>query len=126
MLDIPSPLPLPANEPVLSYAPGSPERSSLKAEVTKLAGECPDLPHVVGGKDLFDGSSVDVRMPHDHRSVIGRIRSGGASVTARAIQAALIAAPAWARTPFEERARIFMRAADLLAGPWRATLNAAT
>ncbi len=126
MLDIPAPLPLPTNEPVLSYAPGSPERKALKDALAKMAGERVDIPHVVAGKELHDGEKFSVRAPHDHALELGVARHGGAVVAEKAIAAALAAAPAWAATSFEDRARVLMRAASLLAGPWRATLNAAT
>jgi 1-pyrroline-5-carboxylate dehydrogenase len=126
MLDVPTPLPIPANEPILSYAPGTPERAALKASLRAMAGECPDVPHVVGGRELRDGVTFDVRAPHDHGLVLARCHDAGAAVTEKAIAAALAAAPAWARTRFEERARVFMRAAELLAGPWRPILTSAT
>lgn len=126
MLDLPTPSPLPANEPVLSYAPGSPERAKLKDALGKLRSEQPDVPHVVGGRELRDGASFDVRAPHDHSLLLARAHEGGHAVTDKAIEAALAAAPAWAAMPFEARARIFTRAAELLAGPWRSTINAAT
>jgi 1-pyrroline-5-carboxylate dehydrogenase len=126
MLDLPLPLPLPSNEPVLSYAPDSPERARLKAELATMAKDQPDVPHVIGGKELRDGSTFEVKAPHDHSLVLAHAHDGGAAMAEKAIAAALAAAPAWAETSFEERARIFSRAADLLAGPWRATLNAAT
>jgi 1-pyrroline-5-carboxylate dehydrogenase len=126
MLDLPLPLPLPPNEPVLSYAPDSPERARLKAELAAMAKQQPDVPHVIGGKELRDGPTFEVKAPHDHSLVLAHAHDGGAAMTEKAIAAALAAAPAWAATSFEERARVFSRAADLLAGPWRATLNAAT
>jgi 1-pyrroline-5-carboxylate dehydrogenase len=126
MFDVPTSVPLPTNEPVLSYAPGSPERARLKEVLTRMQGECPDIPHRVGGKELREGAVVDVRAPHEHRRVLAHIHDGGQPVARRAIDAALAAAPAWAATPFDERARIFLKAAELLAGPWRQILNAAT
>jgi len=126
MLDLPAPLPLPANEPILAYAPGSPEKALLKSALRAMAGERPDIPHVVGGKELRDGASYEVRAPHAKAQVLATAHDGGAEVTKKAIAAALRAAPAWAATPFDERARIFQKAADLLAGPFRMTLNAAT
>ena len=112
MLDIPAPLPLPENEPVLSYAPGSSERKALKEALAKLAGERVDIPHVVGGKELHEGDMFSVRAPHDHALELGRAHHGRAAVTEKAIAAALAAAPAWAATPFEERARVLARAAS--------------
>ncbi|MFO0676732.1 MAG: L-glutamate gamma-semialdehyde dehydrogenase [Polyangiaceae bacterium] len=126
MLDLTAPMPSPANEPVFSYAPGTPERAALKTALATMAGECPDVPHVVGGKETREGTTFEVRSPHAHAKVVARAHHGGHEVANKAIAAALVAAPAWSRMPFEERARIFSRAADLLAGPWRATLNAAT
>ena len=115
------------NEPVRSYAPGSPERASLQRSLAemKLAGPV-EIPAVIGGKRVETGRTVEVRAPHEHARVLGVAhRCGEAEVTA-AIDAARKAAPAWSRMPFDERAAIFLRAADLLAGPWRDTLNAAT
>ena len=126
MLDLPSPLPCPPNEPVLTYAPGSPERGALKAELARLSGDCPDIPHVIGGEAVHEGAPFDVRSPHAHHKVIGRARHGGHAMAERAISAAKKAAPEWAAMPLLARARIFQRAADLLAGPFRQRLNAAT
>ena len=126
MLDLPTPKPLPANEPVLAYAPGSPERAALKQALSAMAAERPDVPHVVGGRELRDGDAFEVKAPPDHGLVLARAHEGGRAVTERAIQAALAAAPGWAAASLEERARVFQRAADLLAGPFRQVLNAAT
>jgi 1-pyrroline-5-carboxylate dehydrogenase len=126
MLDLPIPKALPANEPVLSYAVDSPERASLKAALAKMAGERPDVPHVVAGKELRDGASFDVRAPHDHSLLLATAHDGGQTVAEKAIAAALAAQPAWAAMSFEDRSRVFLRAADMLAGPWRPVINAAT
>lgn len=126
MLDLPTPTPLPVNEPILSYAPGSPERASLKSALAQMAGERPDVPHVVAGKESREGATYEVRAPHDHELLLATCHDGGPAVTERAIAAALAAAPGWAAMPFEERARVFIRAAELLAGPWRQVINAAT
>ncbi len=126
MLDLPTPKPLPHNEPVLSYAPGSPERAALKAQLAAQAKETVEVPHVVGGTEIREGAVYEVRAPHDHGLLLAKAHDGGAAVTERAIAAAMAAAPAWAATSFEERARVFLRAADLLAGPWRQVINAAT
>ncbi|MBX3261657.1 MAG: L-glutamate gamma-semialdehyde dehydrogenase [Labilithrix sp.] len=126
MLDLPTPKPLPPNEPVLSYAPNSPERAALKAELAAMAKERPDIPHVVGGEELRDGAAFEVKAPHDHALVLATAHDGGHAVTEKAIGAALAAAPAWGAASFEERSRVFLRAAEMLAGPWRQTLNAAT
>jgi 1-pyrroline-5-carboxylate dehydrogenase len=126
MLDLPAPLPLPVNEPILSYAPGSPERAKLKSALAAMGSEKVDVPHVVAGKESREGATYEVRAPHDHELLLATCHDGGHAVTEQAIAAALVAAPAWAGMPFAERARIFSRAAELLAGPWRQVLNAAT
>ncbi|MBX3231131.1 MAG: L-glutamate gamma-semialdehyde dehydrogenase [Labilithrix sp.] len=126
MLDLPTPKPLPLNEPVLSYAPGTPERAALKAALKSMASERPDAPHVIGGEPFTEGPTFEVKAPHDHALVVATAHDGGPVMAQRAIDAALAAAPAWAATSFEERARVFLRAADLLAGPWRQVINAAT
>lgn len=126
MLDLPTPSPVPANEPILNYAPGSPERAALKSALAAMAKERPDVPHVVGGKESREGATYEVRAPHDHEQLLATCHDAGHAVTERAITAALAAAPGWASTTFAERARVFLRAAELLAGPWRQTLNAAT
>jgi 1-pyrroline-5-carboxylate dehydrogenase len=126
MLDVAAPSPEPVNEPVLSYAPGSAERKSIKDALASMAKERIDIPHVIAGKELRDGAAFSVRAPHDHSLELATAHHGGAAMAEKAIAAALAAAPAWAKTPFDARARIFQRAASLLAGPWRTTLNAAT
>ena len=126
MLDIPTPRPLPHNEPVLHYAKGSPERAELETALTAMRSECPEVPHVIGGRAVSEGTMFDVREPHAHAKVRAKVFGATKGVTQRAIDAALAAQPAWAATPFDERARVFSRAADLLAGSWRQVLNAAT
>ena len=118
--------PLPPNEPVLSYAPGTREREELKATLASQSAECPEIPHVIGGKALLDGAEYKVVAPHDHQRVIAKAHQGGTVMAERAMQAARKAAPGWAELSFESRARVFLRAAELLAGPFRMTLNAAT
>jgi 1-pyrroline-5-carboxylate dehydrogenase len=126
MLDLPIGKPLPPNEPVFSYAPGSSERAALKASLAAMAKERVDVPHVIGGKELRDGAAFEVKAPHDHGLVLATCHEGGRATAEKAITGALAAAPAWAATSFEERARVFLRAADMLAGPWRQVINAAT
>src|SRR5688500_2020085 len=111
MLDLPNAKPLPTNERVLDYAPGSPERAALKTKRGERAKETVEVPHVVAGKELRDGAAYDVRAPHDHGLLLAKAHDGGAAVTEKAIAAAAAAAPAWAATSFEERARVFLRAA---------------
>ncbi|HEU4410501.1 MAG TPA: L-glutamate gamma-semialdehyde dehydrogenase [Polyangiaceae bacterium] len=126
MFDVPQALPLPANEPVLTYGPGSPERAALRRALERMATETPTIPHVIGGKPVYEGASFEVRAPHRRQHVLARAAQAGAAGAERAVRAALAAQPAWAAASFEERSRVFLRAAELLAGPWRQTLNAAT
>ena len=126
MLDLPIPIPQPLNEPILNYAPGSPEKAALKSALRAMAGEKPEIPHVVGGRELRDGEVHEIRAPHKKAQVLATFHDGGEAVAHKAIEAARKAAPEWAALSFEERARVFLKAADLLAGPWRQTLNAAT
>ncbi|WP_043650942.1 L-glutamate gamma-semialdehyde dehydrogenase [Nocardia thailandica] len=119
--------PTPVNEPVGSFAPGSPERARLRAKLTELAAEHLEIQHVIGGVHRRgDGDTVEVVQPHRHAAVLGTFRSATAAEAAAAVTAATEAAPAWRSMPFDERAAIFLRAADLLAGPWRETVCAAT
>jgi 1-pyrroline-5-carboxylate dehydrogenase len=120
-------VPTPVNEPVLQYAPGSPERSELEAKLVELAKDQIELPLTIGGeRRMGGGERVDVVQPHNHRAVLGTFAGATQADTRDAIAAARAAAPAWRALPFDERAAILLRAADLLSGPWRATLNAAT
>lgn len=114
------------NEPVLGYAPGSPERATLKAALARTTGETIEIPVIVGGQEIRTGQLVDVVSPHDHRRVLARAHQADAATIQKAIEASREAWRAWSGTRFEDRAAIFLKAADLLAGPWRATVNAAT
>ncbi len=126
-MDAVTSVPEPANERVLDYAPGSPERAGLEARLKELAAESVPLPMTVGGADhAAGGDPVDVVQPHRHTHVLGVLREATAADVQAAVDAALAAAPAWRALPFDERAAVFLRAADLLAGPWRDTMNAAT
>jgi 1-pyrroline-5-carboxylate dehydrogenase len=118
--------PEPYNEPIKSYAPGSTEREELRARLSDLAGQTLDLPLVIGGKDVQLSQSFEQVMPHDKGHVLAKVSKGDASHVQQAIDAAGAAWNDWSRTPWEERAAVLLRAADLLTGPWRATLNAAT
>jgi 1-pyrroline-5-carboxylate dehydrogenase len=117
---------MPANEPVLSYVPGSAERRELRAEIKRLGSRKIEIPLVIGGKKVRSGRFGDCRCPHDHRHVLGRYHKAARKEVALAIEAAAKAWPEWSRMDWHDRAAIFLRAADLLAGPWRARLNAAT
>ncbi len=114
------------NEPVRGFEPGSPERASLQAHLDRMAGERIEVPLVIGGKDVFTGTTRPAVMPHDREHVLADVHQGGADQVAAAIEAAAEAWKDWSRWPWEERASVFLRAAELLAGPWRDTLNAAT
>jgi len=119
-------VPVPANEPVLSYAPDTPERATLQAAIASLRAEPSEVPLVIGGDRVRTGDTMPIPEPHDHSKTLGTCHKGEARHVQQAIDAALAAAPAWSALPFEERAAVFLRAADLLAGPWRARVNAAT
>ena len=118
--------PEPQNEPVREYAPGSPERASLQVRLEQMKHERPEIPLVIGGKDVTTGTLAQAVMPHDKDHVLADVHQGGASEVEQAIEAAGKAWQDWHRLPWEDRAAIFLRAAELLAGPWRDTLNAAT
>ncbi|GAA1762285.1 L-glutamate gamma-semialdehyde dehydrogenase [Streptomonospora arabica] len=120
-------VPTPANEPVLTYAPGSPERDELTAKLAELAKEPVELTMTIGGeRRMGGGARVDVVQPHKHAHVLGTLGTATQDDARAAVAAAKQAAPAWRDMPFDERAAILLRAADLLAGPWRQTVNAAT
>jgi 1-pyrroline-5-carboxylate dehydrogenase len=119
-------LPEPVNEPVRDYSPGSPERASLKVTLAEMSGRQIEIPMVIGGEEVRTGRTADVVMPHDHRHVLAQFHQGGEEEVTRAIAAAADARREWAELPWEARAAVFLRAAELLTGPWRDTLNAAT
>ncbi|CAL9331129.1 1-pyrroline-5-carboxylate dehydrogenase 1 [Actinosynnema sp. ALI-1.44] len=126
-MDAVTSVPVPANEPVRGYGPGSPERESLGRRIAELEGESPELTMTIGGvRRMAGGDRFDVVQPHDHRHVLGVCAQATHADVADAVAAARAAAPAWRDLPFDERAAVLLRAADLLAGPWRDTLNAAT
>lgn len=122
----PQDVPTPVNEAVLGYLPGSAERAALKAELRRQSGECIDIPLVIDGKEVFTGRTVDVVMPHRHGHVLARAHLAGERDVARAMESSLEAHITWSRLEPGERAAIFLRAASLLAGPWRQVMNAAT
>lgn len=119
-------VPTPVNEPVRAHAPGDPQRISLKTRMEAMAGERLDIPCVIGGREIRTGSTSPAVVPHRHAHVLADWHRAGPEETRQAIAAALEAKREWASWPFEERAAVFLRAADLLTGPWRDTLNAAT
>jgi 1-pyrroline-5-carboxylate dehydrogenase len=119
-------VPTPINEPVLGYAPGSPEKARLKAELARMAGEQIEIPCIIGGERVTTGRLEDVVMPHDHKHVLARFHVAGPDEMERAIRAAMDAKREWEAMRWESRVAVFLRAAELLAGKHRMTLNAAT
>ena len=119
-------IPIPVNEPVHSYAPGTPERKALKARLAELAGEQLDIPLIIGGKEVRSGNTCQAVMPHDHSHVLGLWHKAGQQEVHDAIVAAGRAHREWASWSFEDRASVVLRAAELLATSWRSTLNGAT
>jgi 1-pyrroline-5-carboxylate dehydrogenase len=119
-------LPKATNEPVLSYAPGSAEKIALKAKLAEMKGQTIEIPQTIGGKKIMEGEKIAIRPPHEHKHILGYYYKGGTQHVHQAIDAALAAKPAWEAMSWEARAAIFLKAADLLAGPYRAKMNAAT
>jgi 1-pyrroline-5-carboxylate dehydrogenase len=119
-------LPIPKNEPVLSYAPGSRERSALKKAIEEARQSKADIPMYIGGEEVRSGKKKAITPPHDHQHVLGHFHEGDKSHVEQAIQAAMNAKELWANLSWENRASIFLKAADLLAGPYRYQMNAAT
>jgi 1-pyrroline-5-carboxylate dehydrogenase len=120
-------VPEPRNEPVLNYAPGSAERSRIEATLKNLVAEERELPTVIDGKRVMgSGDEIAVVQPHRHQQVLGRMKEATHDDAQRAVAAAKRAAPEWRELSFEDRAAVLLRAADLLAGPWRETLNGST
>lgn len=118
--------PPPVNEPVLTYAPGTPERAELKKELESQSSTVVDIPLVIGGEEIRTGNTINVVMPHAHSHVLATVHQAGADEVRQAVVAAAAAHREWSTTRWEDRAGIFLRAADLLAGPWRQKMNAAT
>ncbi|MFD7893800.1 L-glutamate gamma-semialdehyde dehydrogenase [Streptomyces sp. NPDC059743] len=126
-MDAVTQVPVPVNEPVHSYAPGSPERARLEVRLKELAENPVDLPMTIGGeKRMGGGERIDVVQPHNHRARLGTFAGATQQDARDAVDAALAAAPGWRATAFDDRAAIILRAAELLAGPWRETIAAAT
>jgi 1-pyrroline-5-carboxylate dehydrogenase len=126
-MDAVTQVPTPVNEPVLDYAPGSPERAALEVALAELGNQSIDLPHTIGGKRVLGtGKKIEVRQPHARRKVLGTMRNATMGDAQAAVDAAMAAAPGWRELAFDDRAAILLKAAELLSGPWRAHLNAAT
>jgi len=117
-------VPTPVNEPINSYAPGTPERDLLKAAIADIAAKKVEIPLIIGGKEVRTGKVDKVVMPHDHQYVLGEYHIAGEKEINMAIEAAMAAKPAWAALRWEERAAIFLKAAELLAGRYRYVMNA--
>ncbi|MCI2425556.1 L-glutamate gamma-semialdehyde dehydrogenase [Candidatus Acetothermia bacterium] len=119
-------LPEPINEPILAYQPGSPQRAALKKRLAELARETIEIPLIIGGKEIRTGNLGKCVMPHDHQHVLATYHKGGPAEMNAAIEASQRAWKTWSVMPWTERASIFMKMAEMLSGPWRATLNGAT
>ena len=119
-------VPTPINEPVLSYAPNSTEKAELKKKLKELQSKKIEIPLIIGGNEIKTGKTEEIRVPHNHKKILGTYHKAGTKEVNMAIDAALEARNKWADMPWEHRAAIFLKAADLLAGPWRSTINAAT
>lgn len=119
-------IPTPVNEPILDYAPGSPEKQSLKAKLAELSGKEIEIPLIIGGKEIKTGKLGTCVMPHDHGHVLARFHMAGEKEVNLAIKSSLEAWKSWSKTSLQERADILLKAADLLSGPWRDIMNAAT
>ncbi|MBI4669825.1 MAG: L-glutamate gamma-semialdehyde dehydrogenase [Elusimicrobia bacterium] len=119
-------VPKPVNEPILPYGPQSPEKKALKEKIAELRSKQIEIPLYIGGKEIKTGKLADCRCPYDHGHLLGKYHKAGPKEVALAITAARQAKKEWAAMPWHARAAIFLKAADLLAGPWRDVLNAAT
>src|SRR5690606_36132311 len=118
--------PMPANEPVLAYAPGSPERKRLKEVLKQLKKEKADIPMYIGGKEIRTKKQVEIHPPHEIRHVLGYFHAGEEKHVTQAIEAALAARETWANMSWESRAGIFLKAADLIATKYRPYMNGTT
>lgn len=114
------------NEPARNYAPGSPEKESLKQKLIDMQNRLVDIPLIINGKEVRTGRKGEIRPPHNHARVLGTYHQAGPEEVKMAIDSSLEARKAWAELPWEQRASVFRKAAELLAGPWRDTMNAAT
>ena len=119
-------IPKPINEPIKSFAPGTPEKASLKKCIQDLKSKKIEVPLIIGGEEIKSNHLSEMHVPHDHKHILGNYHKAGLKEVNMAIEASLEAWKTWSKTSIEERAEIFLKAADLLAGPWRDTVNAAT
>src|SRR5581483_6337533 len=118
--------PAPGNKPSKNYAPGSPERASLKSRLKEMAGEKVDIPLFIGGKEVKTGNCGKAVMPHDHRHVLGEYQKASEQHVLQAVEAARAARAEWSNWSFEDRASVLLKAAELLRTSWRDTINGAT
>ncbi|MCS7052795.1 MAG: L-glutamate gamma-semialdehyde dehydrogenase [Ignavibacterium sp.] len=119
-------VPQPINEPVKSYKPGSPEREELKRKINELKSQQIEIPLIIGGEEIRTGNTEEIRIPHNHKHILGVYHKASKKEVEMAIEAALEARKEWSSMPWEHRVSVFLKIAELLAGPWRSTLNAAT
>ena len=119
-------MPAPKNEPIYNYGPGSPEKRRLKSELARLSSEIVEIPLVIGGKEIRTGDTDVCVMPHNHGHKLGIYHKAGPREIEAAIDAALDAQAAWAALPWEQRAGVFLKAAEMISTDWRYTLNAST
>ncbi|MAD51486.1 MAG: L-glutamate gamma-semialdehyde dehydrogenase [Candidatus Marinimicrobia bacterium] len=119
-------IPKPVNEPIKVYGPGSPEKASLQAKADELSSKVIDIPLVIGGEEVRTGNTAQCVMPHDHGHILANFHQAGEKEVEMAINASQEAWQSWSKKPLEERAEIYVKIANLLAGPWRDTINAAT
>jgi len=119
-------VPIPINEPVLTYAPGTPERRAVKEELERQASKVAKIPLVIGGQEIDTAEKGMLVMPHDHGHVLAEYSMAGEEELKAAVNAALDVRAQWYSMPWEHRASIFLKAADIITGPWRQRLNAAT
>ena len=119
-------VPQPHNEPVLEYAPGSPEKASLKKRLAEMASEVVDIPLIIGGEEIRTGNTGKVVMPHDHGHVLATFHKAGPEEIHKAVESSMAAQKDWAAWPWEDRVSVFLRAGELLATKWRDTINAST
>src|SRR5947208_17153261 len=111
--------PPPQNEPVKDYAPGSPERSELQKRLDEMKSQPLEIPSIIGGEEVKTGTTFDAVMPHDKNHVLAKVHKVGAGEIEKAVDASAKAWEDWHRLPWEDRAAVFLRAAELLSGPWR-------
>ena len=119
-------VPKPQNEPILNYAPGSKEKKEIKAKLSEMKKEVIEIPLIIGGKEVRTGDMGEIRIPHEHKHVLAKYHKAGEKEVKMAAKAAKEAKSEWAKMPFAQKASIFLKAGELLAGPMRATLNAST